>query len=91
MYTIIYHIPSSEFTIISKKERCFYNDGRWTNSINKLLQSPNITKEYFNKYDAICTFSDFSKYLKEFNLISIIDIPVLDYKYVETNYPELLI
>ena len=91
MYTIIQHIPSHDFAIVSEKERCYYNDGKWTNSINNLLRSPHLSKKYFNKHDTICGYSDFNDFLTHYKLISIINISTLDYRYIKTNYPELLI
>lgn len=91
MYTIIQHVIHHDFAIVSKEKYCYYNDGIWSSSIKKLLQSPIVTKEYFNKYDAICIYPDFNQYLKELNFTIVIDIPVLDYEYIKTNYPELLI
>ena len=91
MYIIIQHAIDHDFAIVSKEEHYYYNDGIWSSSIKKLLQSPNITKIFFSKKDAIHKSTNFSDFLKNNDLIFVVDISTLDYEYIETNYPELLI
>ena len=85
MYTIICDTNVPDFIIISKEECCYYNNGNWADSINEL------NKKYSHRNDSINNHENLDDYLKYNNFTTIIDIPTLDYAYIETNYPELLI